>query len=120
MANVLIADDAKFMQMTLRNILVRANHKVIGIAQNGREAVEIYQKLNPDLVIMDITMPIMNGMEAIQKILNIDPSAKIIVCSAVGQQKVIVEAIELGAKDFVMKPFDEKMILESIERVLGT
>jgi two-component system, chemotaxis family, chemotaxis protein CheY len=118
MAKILIIDDAKFMRMTLKNILEKANHQVIGEGENGIQAVELYRKLQPDLVIMDITMPEMSGIEAIKAIKNEFPQAKIIICSAIGQHKMVVEAIKAGAKDFIVKPFDENRLLEAVHRVL--
>jgi two-component system, chemotaxis family, chemotaxis protein CheY len=118
MAKILIIDDAKFMRMTLKNILEKANHQVIGEGENGIQAVELYRKLQPDLVIMDITMPEMSGIEAIKAIKNEFPQAKIIICSAMGQHKMVVEAIKAGAKDFIVKPFDENRLLEAVHRVL--
>lgn len=118
MARVLIADDAKFMRMTIAKILEQGNHEVVGEAENGKQAVELYEKLNPDLVTMDITMPEMSGIEALKQICAKDPNAIVIMCSAMGQQKLVVEAIEAGAKDFIVKPFDENRVLEAINRVL--
>ncbi|WP_164668893.1 response regulator [Virgibacillus doumboii] len=118
MARILIVDDANFMRVTLGSIVKKERHEVIGEAQNGEEAIKLYKEMKPDLVTMDITMPIMNGIDAIKEIMKIDSEAKIVVCSAMGQQKVVVEAIELGAKDFVVKPFDENRVLETINRVL--
>ncbi|GGA62250.1 response regulator [Ornithinibacillus halotolerans] len=119
MARILIVDDAKFMRTTLHAILTKDNHEIVGEAENGKEAISTYLKTNPDLVIMDITMPIMNGIDAIKEIIKINSQTKIIVCSAMGQQKVVVEAIESGAKDFIVKPFDEQRVLETINRVLS-
>lgn len=119
MARILIVDDAKFMRMTLSNILSKANHEVVGEGENGRDAIELYRKLNPDLVTLDITMPEMSGLEAIREIKKEFPQAKVIMCSAMGQQKMVVESIEAGAKDFIVKPFDEGRVLEAINRVLS-
>lgn len=119
MARILIVDDAKFMRLTLANILNNANHEIVGEAENGLEAVELYRQETPDLVTMDITMPEMSGIEAVRKIREEFPDAKIIMCSAMGQQKMVVEAIEAGAKDFIIKPFDENRVLEAINRVLN-
>ena len=105
------------MRMTLTNILQNGNHTVVGEAENSRKAVELYRELKPDIVSMDITMPEMTGIEAVKQIKAIDPQAKIIMCSAMGQQKLVVEAIEAGAKDFIVKPFDENRVLEAIHRV---
>lgn len=118
-ATILVVDDAKFMRLTLGNMLSSSGHEVVGEAENGVIAVEKYRELHPDLVTMDITMPDMNGIEAVKKILTEFPQAKIIMCSAMGQQKVVVEAIEAGAKDFIVKPFDEVRVDEAIKRVLG-
>ncbi|MBO1510292.1 response regulator [Metabacillus bambusae] len=119
MARILIVDDAKFMRMTLSNILIKANHEVVGEAENGVEAIELFVKEKPDLVTLDITMPEKNGIEALKEIKQEYPQAKIIMCSAMGQQKMVVEAIEAGAKDFIVKPFDENRVIEAINRVLG-
>ncbi|HZG59388.1 MAG TPA: response regulator [Anoxybacillus sp.] len=119
MAKILIVDDAKFMRMTLSNILKKANHEIVGEGENGKEAVELYRALRPDVVTLDITMPIMNGLEAVKAIKQEDPNAKIIICSAMGQQKMVVEAIEAGALDFIVKPFDEPRVMEAVNRVLS-
>ncbi|QDP40289.1 response regulator [Radiobacillus deserti] len=119
MANVLIVDDAKFMRLTLSNVLKELNHTVVGEAENGNQAVELYKSSKPDLVLMDITMPEKTGIEALREIKQMDSSAKVVMCSAMGQQQLVVEAIELGAKDFIVKPFDDNRVKEAIERVLG-
>ncbi|KGP73493.1 response regulator [Pontibacillus yanchengensis] len=119
MARILIVDDAKFMRLTLSNILQKGEHHVVGEAENGTQAVEMFEAEQPDLVTMDITMPELNGLDAMKKILSNNPKAKIVMCSAMGQQKMVVEAIEAGAKDFIVKPFDESRVLEAINRVLG-
>ncbi len=118
MARILIVDDAKFMRLTLTNILKKANHEIVGEADNGRTAVEMYREFQPDLVTMDVTMPEMSGIEAVKEIRREFPDAKIIMCSAMGQQRMVVEAIETGAKDFIVKPFDEHRVLDAINRVL--
>jgi two-component system chemotaxis response regulator CheY len=115
---VLLADDLSFMRMVQREILKDQGYTVVGEASNGLEAVELFEKLRPDLVILDITMPLMNGLEATKRILAIDPSAAIIICSALGQQKLIVEAIQLGIKDFIVKPFKPERLLGAIEKAL--
>jgi len=117
LATILIVDDAKFMRVTLTNIL-KDKYEVIGEAQNGQEAVERYKELRPDIVTMDITMPVMDGLEATKQIISFDPEAKIIVCSAMGQQKIVVKAIENGAKDFIVKPFESSHVIDTIEKVL--
>jgi len=118
MATILIVDDAKFIRLTLANILEKENHEVVGEAENGEEALQLYQQLKPDLVFMDITMPIMNGVEATKKIIEKDPNAIIIICSAMGQHKIVVSAIEAGAKDFIVKPFDENRVLETVQQFI--
>ncbi|MCM3572567.1 response regulator [Mesobacillus subterraneus] len=119
MARILIVDDAKFMRITLTNILKKANHEIVGEAENGREAVMLYRELKPDLVTMDITMPEMSGLDAVKEIKKDFKDAKIIMCSAMGQQKMVVDAIEAGAKDFIVKPFDDSQVVDSVSRVLG-
>ena len=118
MARILIVDDAKFMRITLTNILRKANHEIVGEAENGREAVMLYRELKPDLVTMDITMPEMSGLDAVKEIKKEFKDAKIIMCSAMGQQKMVVDAIEAGAKDFIVKPFDDSQVVDSVLRVL--
>ncbi|WP_057913557.1 response regulator [Peribacillus muralis] len=119
MARILIVDDAKFMRMTLSNILLKAGHEVIGEGENGKEAIDLYRHLQPDLVTMDITMPLMSGLEAVKEIKKEFRAAKVIMCSAMGQQKMVVEAIEAGAKDFIVKPFDESRVVDALSRVLN-
>lgn len=119
MAKILVVDDTKFMRVTLSNMLTKNHHEIIGDAKDGEEAISQYKNVKPDLVIMDITMPIMNGIEAIKEIMKIDDRANIIICSAIGQQKVVVEAIESGARDFIVKPFDENRVLDTVSRVLN-
>ena len=118
MANILIVDDAKFMRMTLGQIFLEADHTVVGEAANGTEAVDQYIKVKPDLVTMDITMPEMDGIEAVKKIKGIDPNAIIIMCSAIGQSRLVLEAIEAGAVDFIVKPFEKERVIEAVERAL--
>jgi two-component system, chemotaxis family, chemotaxis protein CheY len=118
MARILIVDDAKFMRMTLSAILSKANHEIVGEAESGKEAVELYKVLKPELVTMDITMPEMNGLEALREIKSEFPDANVMMCSAMGQQKMVVEAIEAGAKDFIVKPFDENRVVEAVNRLL--
>ncbi len=118
MAKVLIVDDAAFMRMMLKDILTKAGHEVVGEAANGVEAVEKYKELKPDVVTMDITMPEMNGIDAIKEIKKFDPNATVIVCSAMGQQAMVIEAIQAGAKDFIVKPFQASRVIEAIQKVL--
>ncbi|GIN37387.1 MULTISPECIES: response regulator [Heyndrickxia] len=119
MAKILVVDDAKFMRVTLTNMLKKANHIVIGEAENGREAVELYRKLKPEIVTMDITMPEMTGLDAVKEIKKEFPDAKIVMCSSMGQQKMVMDAIEAGAKDYIVKPFNENRVNEAIDKVLG-
>ncbi|MBG9450410.1 chemotaxis protein CheY [Cytobacillus firmus] len=119
MARILIVDDAKFMRVTLSSILKKADHEIVGEGETGKEAVDLFVNLKPDLVMMDITMPEMSGLEAVREIKRDNPNAKVIMCSAMGQQKVVVESIEAGAKDFIIKPFDEGRVLEAVNRVLS-
>lgn len=116
---VLITDDAAFMRATLRNVLEKEGFEVVGEAANGQEAVELYVRLKPDLVTMDITMPVMDGIQAIREIMKIDPNAKIIVCSAMGQKPMVIEALSAGAKDFLVKPFEPARVVEAVKKVLG-
>ncbi|MCT2535955.1 response regulator [Aquibacillus koreensis] len=117
MARVLITDDAAFMRMQLKNIFTSQGHEVVGEAENGQVAVEKYKELKPDLVSMDITMPEMNGVEAVKQIKSIDPGATIVMCSAMGQQQMVLEAIQAGAKDFIVKPFDEERIKQALSKI---
>lgn len=119
MARVLIVDDAAFMRMMLKDILSKNGIEVIGEAVNGADAVEKYQELHPDVVTMDITMPEKDGITAVKEIRALDPKANIIMCSAMGQQPMVLEAIQSGAKDFVVKPFQADRVMESIKNVLG-
>lgn len=116
---VLIVDDAAFMRLNLKNIIEDLGFEVIGEAENGEISIERYKELEPDLVTMDITMPEMDGIEAIKEIKKYDDNARIIVCSAMGQQKMVIKAIEAGAKDFIVKPFDKDRIKEAINNVFG-
>jgi two-component system chemotaxis response regulator CheY len=117
-AKILITDDAAFMRMQLRDILTKLGHEVVGEAENGLEAVEKHEKLNPDLITMDITMPEMDGIEAVRKIMSTGSDVKIIMCSAMGQQGMVVDAIQAGAKDFIIKPFNAERISEALGKVL--
>jgi len=119
MARVLIVDDATFMRMMVKDILEKNGYEVIGEASNGIKAVEIYKAEQPDIVTMDITMPEMDGIEAVKEIKAFDPSAKIVMCSAMGQQSMVMDAIKAGAKDFIVKPFQADRVLEAIKKVLG-
>lgn len=119
MAKLLITDDAAFMRMTLKKMVTDAGYEVIGEAENGKQAVDLYEEHRPDLVTMDITMPEMNGIEALEKIKSLDPNAKVVMCSAMGQQNMVVDAIQKGAIDFIVKPFDETRIKEALDKALA-
>jgi two-component system chemotaxis response regulator CheY len=118
MANILVVDDAAFMRIMLKDILIKGGHQVIGEATNGLEAIELYSKLIPDLVTMDITMPEMEGIDALKHIRLQHPHARVIMCSAMGQQGMVVQAIQAGAKDFIVKPLQSERVLQAITRVL--
>jgi two-component system chemotaxis response regulator CheY len=120
MAKIMIVDDAAFMRMMLRTILEEAGHQVLVEAADGQEAVGRYLAYRPDMVTMDITMPVMEGIESLQEILKADPSAKVVMCSAMGQKQQIIKAIQMGAKDFIVKPFQKERVLEAVDRVLLT
>ena len=119
MATVLVVDDAAFMRMMLKDILTKGGYDVVGEAADGNEAVAKYNELKPDLVTLDITMPNKDGLLALKEIRAIDPNATCIMCSAMGQQAMVIDAIQAGAKDFVVKPFQPDRVLESIHKVLG-
>ncbi len=116
---VLVCDDAIFMRTMISDILSQAGFEIVGEAESGLQAVEKYRVLKPDLVTMDIVMPDMGGIEAVREICKTDPEAKILMCSAMGQQALVVEAIQAGAKDFVVKPFQPSRVLEAVQRVLA-
>ena len=116
---VLIVDDAAFMRMMIKDILTKNGYEVVGEAENGQKALEKYQDLNPDLTTMDITMPEMDGITAVREIKKIDPNAKIIMCSAMGQQAMVIEAIQCGARDFIVKPFQPDRVLEAVSKAVG-
>ncbi|HEY8344815.1 MAG TPA: response regulator [Bacillota bacterium] len=116
---VLVVDDAAFMRMMIKDILKKGGFEVVGEAEDGLKAVEKYKELKPDLVTMDITMPEMDGIAAVREIRKIDPNAVIVMCSAMGQQAMVIDAIQAGAKDFVVKPFQPDRVLEAIRKVLS-
>lgn len=116
---IMLVDDAAFMRMTIKNCLTKAGYQEIVEAADGQLAVETYQKEKPDLVIMDITMPNMDGIQALQAIKQLDPEAKVVMCSAMGQESMVIEAIRLGAKDFIVKPFKPDRILQTVEKIVG-
>jgi two-component system, chemotaxis family, chemotaxis protein CheY len=116
--SVLIVDDALFMRMMIKDILSKDGLDVIGEAENGVEAVKKYAELRPDLVTMDIVMPEMDGIEAVRNIMKLDPAARVLMCSAMGQQPLVVEALEAGAKDFIIKPFQPAKVVEAVRKAL--
>ena len=117
--NILICDDAAFMRMMIKDILSKNGYNVVGEAENGAIAVEKYSETNPDLVLMDITMPEMDGIQALKKIKEKDPNASVVMCSAMGQQAMVIESIQAGAKDFIVKPFQADRVLEAVKKVVG-
>ncbi len=117
-ARIVLADDLSFMRMVQKEILEEKGYEVVAEAADGLEAVERYFSSKPDVIVMDITMPNMNGLDAMHKIFETDKNAKIIICSALGQQQLIVEAIKAGVKDFIVKPFKPERILSAIEKAL--
>ncbi len=117
--NILICDDAAFMRMMIKDILGKNGYNVVGEAENGAKAVEKYSELKPDLVLMDITMPEMDGIAALKQIKSSDPGATVIMCSAMGQQAMVIESIQAGAKDFIVKPFQADRVIEAVKKVVG-
>ena len=116
---ILIVDDASFMRMMIKDILTKNGFEVLGEAENGAVAVERYKELNPDLVIMDITMPEMDGIQAVKEIKKINSEARVVMCSAMGQQAMVIEAIQAGAKDFIVKPFQADRVVEAVKKALS-
>ncbi|MBD3109433.1 response regulator [Bacillus sp. AGMB 02131] len=116
---ILIVDDAAFMRMMIKDILTKNGFEVVGEAADGAQAVSLYQELKPDLVTMDITMPEMDGITALKEIKAANPSAKVIMCSAMGQQAMVIDAIQAGARDFIVKPFQADRVTEAINKVLN-
>lgn len=117
--NILICDDAAFMRMMIKDILTKNGYNVAGEAENGLKAVEKYKETNPDLVLMDITMPEMDGIQALREIKKVNSSALVIMCSAMGQQAMVIESIQAGAKDFIVKPFQAERVIEAVKKVVG-
>ncbi len=116
---ILIVDDAAFMRMMVKDVLTKNGYTVLGEAENGAIAVDRYKELSPELVIMDITMPEMDGIQSVKEIKKVDGNAKIIMCSAMGQQAMVIEAIQAGAKDFIVKPFQPERVIEAVKKVIG-
>lgn len=117
--SVLVCDDAAFMRMMIKDILTKNGYTIAGEAENGLKAVEKYAETQPDLVLMDITMPEMDGIEALKKIKASDPNASIVMCSAMGQQAMVIESIQSGARDFIVKPFQPDRVLEAVAKAVG-
>ena len=116
---ILVVDDAIFMRSMIRDIFARGPFVIAGEAENGVEAVRLYRELKPDLTTMDIVMPQMDGITALKEIVRSDPAAKVVMCSALGQEALIAEAIEAGARDFIVKPFQPGRVLKVVQSVLG-
>ncbi len=119
MARVLVADDASFMRQMIREIVESDGHEVVGEASDGVEALDEYKRVSPDVVTMDIVMPRRSGIDAVRCILELDPSARVVMCSALGQERLVSEALEAGALDFIVKPFKPTSVLETIAKVLA-
>ena len=119
MARVLVVDDAAFMRKMVSDALSKAGHEVIGEACNGAEAVESFRALKPELTTLDITMPEKDGLAALKEIIELDPGARVIMCSALGQESKVLESIKLGARDFVVKPFQPARVQEAVEKALA-
>lgn len=117
MANVLLVDDSKTSRKILRTILEGAGHTIIGEASNGEEGIDLYMDLKPDLTTMDITMPVMDGIEALKQIINLDKNAKIVMVTAAGQKNKILEAVKYGAEDFIAKPFEPDHIISIVNKI---
>jgi two-component system chemotaxis response regulator CheY len=119
MARVLVVDDAAFMRKMVSDALTGGGHEIVGEAANGDEAVQRFQELRPDIMTLDITMPEKDGLAALREIIAADPGAKVVMCSALGQESKVLESIKLGAKDFVVKPFQVERVLSAVEKALG-
>ena len=119
MARVLVVDDAAFMRKMVSDALTGGGHEIVGEAANGAEAVQRFQELRPDVMTLDITMPEKDGLTALREIIAVDPGAKVVMCSALGQESKVLESIKLGAKDFVVKPFQVERVLSAVEKALG-
>ena len=119
MARVLVVDDAAFMRKMVSDALVKGGHEVVGEAGNGNEAVARYQELRPEVTTLDITMPDKDGLTALQEIMALDPGARVVMCSALGQESKVLESIKIGAKDFVVKPFQPDRVLGAVDKALS-
>jgi two-component system chemotaxis response regulator CheY len=119
MARVLVVDDAAFMRKMLCDTLSKAGHEVVGQAANGQEGVDQFQSLRPDLTTLDITMPEKDGLAALREILSFDPSARVIMCSALGQESKVLESVKAGARDFIVKPFNADRVVDAVAKALA-
>ena len=119
MARVLVVDDAAFMRKMVSDALAKGGHEVIGQAGNGVEALQQFRELKPDLMTLDITMPEKDGLETLRELMELDPAAKVVMCSALGQESKVLESIKLGAKDFVVKPFQPDRVIDAVSKALG-
>ena len=118
MATVMVVDDAMFMRKKCAQVLVQNGYAVVE-ASGGAEAVTAYQQSKPDCVLLDITMPDMDGIQALKELLKVDPSAKVVMCTAMGAQSMVIEALKIGAKDFVVKPFDVTRVIGAVKKMIG-
>ncbi len=119
MARVLVVDDAAFMRKMVSDALTKGGHEIVGEAGNGQEAVDRFQELKPDLLTLDITMPEKDGLQALREIISLDPAARVVMCSALGQESKVLESIKIGAKDFVVKPFQPDRVIGAVEKALA-
>lgn len=119
LAKILVVDDAAFMRMTIKKMVEAHDHVVVGEAGTGVEAIQKYQELKPDVILLDITMPEMNGVDAMKALKGLDAGVRVIICSAMGQQAMVAQTIQAGAKDFIVKPFVEERLIASIDKVLS-
>jgi two-component system chemotaxis response regulator CheY len=119
MARVLVVDDAAFMRKMVSDVLTKGGHEVVGEAGNGTEAVDRYAELRPEVTTLDITMPEKDGLAALREIIQLDPAARVVMCSALGQETKVLESIKAGAKDFVVKPFQAERVLEAVGKALS-
>lgn len=118
MGNVLVVDDAAFMRKVIKDVLTKGNYNVIAEASNGLEAVQLYKEHTPDIVLMDITMPEMDGIAALKEIISVNAEAKVVMCSAMGQKAMVIESIQAGAKDFIVKPFQSEKVIETLQKIV--
>jgi two-component system chemotaxis response regulator CheY len=119
MARVLVVDDAAFMRKMVSDVLIKGGHEVVGEAGDGTEAVSRFQELRPEVTTLDITMPQKDGLTALREIIELDPTARVVMCSALGQETKVLESIKAGAKDFVVKPFQPERVLEAVGKALA-